>query len=101
MSEEYEPMSITVGDQTFRIRVAPEDRDRFHRISVVANNALQDVLKSGVVGGPRALAMAVFQLASELEDVRESLRASRASRDERLKQIINRIDDALDTHAPE
>jgi hypothetical protein len=43
--------------------------------------------------------MTVFQLAVELEDVRESLRAARASRDERLKQIISRIDDALDTHA--
>ena len=96
-AEQQEPMSITVGDQTFRVRVAPEERERFVRIARSANLALQDILDGGVVGGPRALAMAVFQLAVELEDTREALRASRAAVDDRLRGIVNRIDDALDT----
>lgn len=98
MSEEtYEPITIAVGDQSFRVRATPEERERLLRVAKVADHVLHDVLDSGVVGGARAFAMALFQLAVELEDTRDALRAARAARDERLKQIINRIDDALDT----
>lgn len=102
MSEEnQEPITISVGDQNFRVRAAPDERERLLHVAQVANHALSDVLNSGVVGGPRALAMALFQLAVELEDTRDALRAARAARDERLKQLITRIDDALDADVDE
>ena len=96
--ETQESISIGIGDQSFRVRVAPRDRDRFLRVAETVNRGLQDVLNSGVLSTPRALAMTLFQYAVELEDAREALRSASSSRDERLKQIIDRIDDALDTH---
>lgn len=99
MSEEnMESIAITLGDQTFRVRIVPEERERFVRIAQNANATLREVLENGGISGPRALAMALFQLAVELDDAREALRAARVSRDERLRQIINRIDDALDSN---
>lgn len=95
MSDEArQPLAITVGDQTFRIRVRPEEQERYARIARTADHALQDVLDSGVVGGARALAMTVFQLSVELEDAHEALRAVQRNR-ARLDQLIERIDGAL------
>jgi cell division protein ZapA (FtsZ GTPase activity inhibitor) len=99
MSEEIrEPVSITIGDQTFRVRIAPGERERFARGARLANATLQEILDDGVVGGPRALAMTLFQLALELEDTRDALRAVRSQRDERLRRLINRLGEALDAH---
>jgi cell division protein ZapA (FtsZ GTPase activity inhibitor) len=94
-----EPITIAIGDQTFRVRVTPEERDRFVRIAQAANQAVKDVLDSGVNGGPRALAMTIFQLSLELEETREALNAARAMRDERLRRLISRIDEAINPHS--
>lgn len=100
--EQMEPITIGIGDQTFRVRVAPEERERFQHIAQLANHALTDVLNSGVVGGPRALAMTIFQLSMELEDARDRLRAAREhfeECEERLRQINDRIEEVFDPHS--
>lgn len=90
-----ESVSITVGDQTFRVRVSPEEVERFKRGEAVANRAVNDVLTSGVVGGVRAYAMACYQLAMELEELRDVMRYSEESRN-RLGRLIERIDRATE-----
>ncbi len=94
MSEqEKEPLQIDIGEQSFRIRILSTERERYARISQRVNQTLQDILNGGVVGGPRALAMAAFQLGVELEEAQETLRKSEQGRS-RLDELINRIDQA-------
>jgi cell division protein ZapA (FtsZ GTPase activity inhibitor) len=91
-----ESLSVTVGGETFRIRVLPAEGERYQRAAALANAAIEQVQSGSVVlGGPRAMAMALFQLAVELDDVRESQRQTQEGRD-RLRQLIDRIDRATD-----
>jgi hypothetical protein len=52
-------LTITIAEQSFRIRVPQDEEERWRRIEARSNAAVAQVLQSGVVGGPRALAMAV------------------------------------------
>lgn len=92
--EAKQPLTVTVGDQSFRVRVTAGERERFERIAQAADRALQDVLAGGVVGGPRAFAMALFQACAELDDARQALADLRQNR-ERLSELIQRIDGAM------
>ena len=96
MSEDTkQSLTVTVGDQTFRVRVPPEDVERYRRVERLANESLAQAQRAGVIAGARALAMALFQMALELEDVREAQQQTQESRD-RLHQLINRIDQATE-----
>ncbi|MCL5271411.1 MAG: cell division protein ZapA [bacterium] len=90
-----EPLLIEIGDQSFRVRVAPEERQRYLEIAKSVDATLRDILNGGVIGGPRALAMAAFQIAVELAEARAALRRTDQSRD-RLGRLIDRIDTATD-----
>jgi len=98
-AEAQQSLTITVGDQTFRIRAAEGEVDRYERVARMANGVLADVLSGGVIGGPRAFAMALFQLAVELDDAREAARRLQSNR-QRLNELIERIDGAMSPHAP-
>lgn len=86
-------LEILIGEQTFRIRVPQHEEARWRRIEQRANTAVRQILESGVVGGPRALAMATFQLATELDEAHEALGHTESGR-ERLTELIRRIDAA-------
>lgn len=92
--EALQSIAVTLGDQTFRIRVPEGELEHVQRATALANRVLQDVLEGGVVGGPRAFAMALFQLAVEAEDARQALRETADGR-QRLSQLINRLDHAI------
>lgn len=88
------PLNVTVGDQSFRIRVAPAEGERYRRSERAANETLRLVQDgAGALTGSRALAMALFQLAVELEEARELQRSAQESRD-RLRLLITKIDQA-------
>ena len=91
-------LEILIGEQTFRIRVPQAEEARWRRVEQLANGAVKQILESGVVGGPRALAMATFQLATELDDAQRALGQTESGR-ERLAELIRRIDAA--TGGPE
>lgn len=91
-------MVVTIGEQTFRIRVTPAEQERYARIAAHANDVLEGLRRNGTLGGARALAMALFQVAAELDDARARLTATSADR-ERLSRLIERIDQATDRAA--
>lgn len=93
-----DPLDIQIGDQIFRIRATPAERERFLRIAKRVNDVLGDIQNNGVVAGPRSLAMAAFQLAVDLEDRQEALQRSEQNRS-RLLELIRRIDRATETGA--
>ena len=89
------PLDIQIGDQIFRIRATPEESVRFERIAKRVNDILSEIQHNGVVGGPRSLAMAAFQLGVDLEDRQEALQRSEQNRS-RLLELIRRIDQATE-----
>jgi cell division protein ZapA (FtsZ GTPase activity inhibitor) len=92
-TEETVSLEILIGEQTFRIRVPQSEEARWRRVEARANSAVKQILESGVVGGPRALAMATFQLATELDDAQRELGQTQSGR-ERLTELIRKIDAA-------
>lgn len=92
---EKESMPISVGDQTFRILVDPAERERYARAARATNKVLQDVARGGAMNAGRAYAMALFQMAVELDEARQAL--AQSTRDiERLADLIRRIDQVTD-----
>ena len=88
-------MPISIGDQSFRILVEPAERDRYARAARTTNKVLQDVASGGAMNANRAYAMALFQMAVELDEARHAL--AQSSRDvERLADLIRRIDQVTD-----
>jgi hypothetical protein len=93
------PLEVTVGDQSFRIRIAPSEGERCRRSERAANESLRQVQAgAGALTGSRALAMALFQLAVELEEARDAQRLAQESRD-RLRLLIAKIDQATANQA--
>jgi hypothetical protein len=87
-------LALAVGDQSFRVRVLPEEVKRFEEAARIANEAIERVKHDGPAdSGPRILAMALFQLALDLEEARLVVGDDPAGR-ERLRQLIDRIDQA-------
>lgn len=95
MNEDTSALSITVGPQTFRVRTKADQAEELRKAEALAAKALEDVLSSGVVPGPKALAMTAFQLAVELQEARDKLnRQTEGSR--RLGDLIDRINQVTD-----
>ena len=86
---------VTVGDQSFRIRIQPAEKAYYERISRFTESTYQEVAKQAVEGGPRVWAMTAFQIASELyhQHSGEDINWSEEQR-ERIDRLIQRIEDA-------
>lgn len=94
MSEpNLESLTVVIGEQNFRIRVSPEERDHYLAVADAAAEAYNAVLKHGAFAGPKAMAMALFQTVAELEAVREQLRRTEGPGKECLARLIERIDE--------
>lgn len=92
------PFQVVVADQTFRVRIRPEERERFERIARFTKGAFEDVAGQAIASGAKAWAMTAFQIACELYDTQQQLREAAddagASREtqERIERIIQRIE---------
>lgn len=97
MSEEShkESLAVTVGEFSFRVRVEPDQVDRFERIARAANATLEQVQSgAGALSGPRAMAMALFQLSVELDEMRRHSEVLR-EQGKRIDSLIEKIDRAV------
>ena len=92
---ESQSMSIVIGEQTFRVKVSPEERERYAQAAATAGQVYRAVAGGVGLEGPRALAMALFQLAVELGEAQTELKRAQATRD-RLSRLIERIDRVTD-----
>ena len=90
---ETQSITLMVAGQELRMRVAPGQRERFERITRQINQKVDEIRGRGVVGGPRLLAMVLFEMGLDLDESQTDLRQSRESR-ERLGELIRRIDKA-------
>ncbi len=87
-------MTVNVGGQSLRIRVTPEEEAQYQRAADVANRVYEEIVRNGVGLGPRAMAMATFQLAVELDEARRDLEGTATTR-QLLGGLIQRIDERV------
>ncbi len=85
---------ISIGDQSFSIRIHPDEKSYYDRIAKYVETAHADVRKHGVVGGPQVWAMTAFQIAIELFDTRTEA-GGFVDEQERVKKMIRRIEAAM------
>lgn len=84
-------MTVSMGGQTFRIRVLPEEQAFFEQVARYAESTFEEVGRQAMAGGPQVWAMTAFQLARELLEARGRERMSEAER-ERINRMIERIE---------
>jgi predicted HAD superfamily phosphohydrolase len=84
-------MSITMGGQTFRIRVAPEEQKFFEEVAKYAESTFDEVSRQAMAAGPQVWAMTAFQLARELLEQRGREQMSEEER-ARINRMIERIE---------
>ncbi|HOE97355.1 MAG TPA: cell division protein ZapA [Candidatus Sumerlaeota bacterium] len=92
------PITITIADQSFRVLVEEGEEKRYERVQQLADEAYHEILRTGANAGLRAMAMALFQVAMDLDEARQLLRKAESSRD-RLSDLIRRIDRATERSA--
>lgn len=85
-------LQITVGDQTFRVRVRPDEEEFYRDVANYTNEAFEHVHSQAVEGGGKVWAMTAFQIASELLDIQRGGGMKDDDR-ERIKRLIQRIEE--------
>lgn len=97
-SPDKQPLRITIAGQNFGLRAAPQDVERLQQAAERAQQRIEILQKSGVGSTQRAAILAAFQLAYELDNPTETTQ-NESRQDEgceqRLKQILTRLDEAL------
>jgi cell division protein ZapA (FtsZ GTPase activity inhibitor) len=88
---ELEPLTITIGDHLFRVRVPGEQKAAYARAERETNERLAELVQGGAMSGPRALAMLAFELCLELDERHVEIARMRQS-GERLTNLIQKID---------
>lgn len=88
-------MNIKVGDQSFRIRVRPDEKALYEEIARLTDATFKDISEHALTGGSKAWAMTAFQIATDLVEAQHAGNGgSPAPRDDaRIKQLIRRIEE--------
>lgn len=87
---------ITLGSQSFNIRIQPEEREYYDRIARFTEQFYEDIYGQGVVGGaPQVWAMTAFQIAIELFETRQEAGLADGDRQVRLQKLLERIESAI------
>lgn len=83
---------VSVGDQTFRVKIPAEERGFYERAADFTESAYQEICNSAVTGGPQAWAMAAFQIACDLLESQENA-GKDVEGQARIQRLIRRIED--------
>ena len=83
---------VIVGEQTFKIRIHPEERAFYDRVSDFTEQTFREIIAEGVTGGPEAWAMTAFQIACDLIESRGNQKTTPESQ-ARIERLIRRIED--------
>ena len=83
---------ITIGDQTFRIRISPEEKDLYDRVARFTEASFKETSRQSVSGGAQVWAMTAFQIACELMDLQDEARPADDEKD-RIQKMIQRIEE--------
>ena len=87
-------VKINLGDQTFHVRVEPEEKDHYERVASFTDSSFRAVCSEVMTSGAQAWAMTAFQLASDLlTDSEDKGHAVGAIDNARIKRLLRRIEE--------
>jgi len=87
---------ITLGSQSFNIRIHPEEREYYDKIAAFTEQFYEDIYGQGVVGGATQVwAMTAFQIAIELFEIRQAAGMAEGDRQTRLQKLVERIESVI------
>lgn len=89
------PVELRVGGQTYRV-VASAEEPELHRLAGLVDARLRELTGPGRAISSQTLLLAAIALAHDLEEERERSRRLEARCRETLKNVLERIDAALE-----
>ena len=84
---------IDIGEQSFRIRVHPDEREFYDRVAAFTDRTFREIRDEGMTASSGAWAMAAFQIACDLFDTRANGAPSTPESQARIDRLIRRIEE--------
>jgi cell division protein ZapA len=91
-----EPVELQVGGKTYRV-VASAEADSLQRLAGIVDERLRDIAGPGNALAPQSLLLVAISLAHDLEEERQRRAHVEARSRETLRNVLARIDEALET----
>ncbi len=91
-----EPVELRVGGKTYRV-VASAEEASLQRLAGIVDERLRDIAGPGNALAPQSLLLVAISLAHDLEEERQRRALLEARSRETLRNVLARIDDALET----
>jgi cell division protein ZapA len=88
-------VEVHVGGQLYRL-VASSGEQTVQRYAGVVNDRLRELTGSERTSHPQAMLLVAMALAHDLEQEREQRAAERSNTEELLRQLLGRVNEALD-----
>ncbi|HEU4578555.1 MAG TPA: cell division protein ZapA [Polyangiaceae bacterium] len=88
-------VEVHVGGQLYRL-VASSGEQTLQRYAGVVNDRLRELTGSERTSHPQAMLLVAMALAHDLEQERARLQAERRNTEEMLRQLLGRVNEALD-----
>jgi cell division protein ZapA len=92
---ETRPVQLTIGGQSYKV-VSSADEGELQRLADTVSAKVAELTPRGKATPPQAVLLAAIALAHELEQERDRRVAVEARARDMLRQVLVRIDDALD-----
>lgn len=97
MSKTVEPLTVRIVEREYRVMCAPEQRRSLMESALFLDERMRKIRDSGKVSSMDKIAvMAGLNMAEELLRLRAELDARREQVDERVRDLADRLDRALE-----
>lgn len=97
MSKTVEPLTVRIVEREYRVMCAPEQRRSLMESALLLDERMRKIRDSGKVSSMDKIAvMAGLNMAEELLRLRAELDARREQVDERVRDLADRLDRALE-----
>jgi cell division protein ZapA len=96
---ETRPVQLTIGGQSYKV-VSSADEGELQRLADTVSAKVAELTPRGKAAPPQAVLLAAIALAHELEQERDRRVAVECRARDMLRQVLVRIDDALDDAPP-
>ena len=97
MSESTIPVTVTILDREYRVACREEDKEALLASARYLSDKMREIRDSGkIVGVDRIAVMAALNITNEFLSEREEHSRARRTTDERIRALVERIDEALE-----
>lgn len=97
MSQAAEPITVRIVDREYRVACAPDQRRTLMESALFLDQQMREIRDSGKISSMDKIAvMAALNLAEEVLRLRQQMHDRRDQVDGRIRELADRLDQALD-----